>query len=148
MAFNDLVPKYQNGKLIGWTCSRCGWSYQRDVFLTDVDAVARARIEFLGHTCGPSEGRTAANRWSYFLLSKVCGFESAGVFVIDPQTMTECGTEDEAENAFRSFSLVNFAEECGSKLGPGERLVSVSKVLSQCDSLGNTTEIMRADLKL
>lgn len=68
--------------------------------------------------------------------------------MIDPQTVTECATEDEAENAFHNFSLVNFAEECRGKMGPGERLVSVSKVVSQCDEFGNTTEIMRDDLKL
>jgi hypothetical protein len=97
MEFNELTPKYQKGDLIGWTCSRCGWSCQRDV---------------------------------------------------DPQTAREYATEDEAEDAFHGFGLADFAEECRAKLQPGEHLVSVSKVMSQCDELGNTSEIMRDDWKL
>ena len=54
MDFNDLIPKYQNGALIGWTCSRCGWLCQRDVDLAEIDDMARARAEFLNHTCGLS----------------------------------------------------------------------------------------------
>ena len=148
MEFNNLIPEYQNGNLIGWTCSRCGWSCERDAQLAEIDAVAKARAEFLDHTCILSGGTTEAKRWSYFLLSKVRVFESAGVLVVDPQTVREYGTEDEVEDAFNAFSLADFAEECRTKLQPGDHLVSVSKVVSQCDELGNTTEVMRDDLKI
>lgn len=151
MNFNDLVPAYQNGNLAGWTCSRCGWSYERDIHLADIDALAIARAEFINHTCSPSakpeSGGTAAQH-SYFLLSKVCGFESGGVLVVDPQTVKEFGTEDEAENAFYEFSLTNFADECQTKLQGEGRLVFVSKVVSECDVLGNTHDVMRDDLKV
>jgi hypothetical protein len=149
MEFNDLTPKYQKGDLIGWTCSRCGWSCQRDFSLEEIDDVARARAEFLDHTCSLSGGTPDnAPKWSYFLLSKVRVFESAGVFVVDPQTVQEYGTEDEAEDAFHTFDLADFAEECRTKLQPEDHLISVSKVVSECDELGNTHEIMRDDLKL
>jgi hypothetical protein len=148
MEFNELIPKYQKGVLIGWNCSRCGWSCRRDVDLAEIDDVARARAEFLDHTCSLSGGTSGAKNWSYFLLSKVRAFESAGVLVVDPQTVREYGIEDEAEDAFHAFDLAAFAEECRSKLQPGEHLVSVSKVVSQCDELGNTSEITRADFKL
>ena len=148
MEFNNLIPKYQNGNLIGWTCSRCRWSCERDAQLVEIDAVARARAEFLDHTCSLSGGTAEARKWSYFLLSKVRVFESAGMLVVDPQTVREYGTEDEAENAFYAFRLPDFAEECRTRLERGDQLISVSKVVSQCDELGNTTEIMRDDLKL
>ncbi len=152
MNFNDLIPAYQNGALTGWTCSRCGWSHERDIHLADIDALAIARAEFFNHTCsfseaGPESGKADA-RGSYFLLSKVCGFASGGALVVDPKTVREYGTEDEAENAFYDFSLANFADECRSKLRPEEGLVFVSKVVSECDELGNTHEIMRDDLKV
>lgn len=148
MEFNELIPTYQKGALIGWNCSRCGWSCQRDVDLAEIDDVARARAEFLDHTCSLSGGTSGAKNWSYFLLSKVRVFESAGVLVVDPQMVREYGTEDEAEDAFHAFSLADFTEECRRRLEPGDQLISVSKVVSQCDELGNTSEIMRADLKL
>ena len=153
MNFDDLVPKYQNGAMTGWTCARCGWPYERDIDLAHIDALAIARAEFLNHTCNPSEaslgsGRTDAEVGTYFLLSKVCGFESGGVIVVDTQAVREFGTEDEVENAFYDFSLANFADECRSKLRREERLVFVSKVVSECDELGNTHEIMRDDLKV
>src|SRR5579863_4934156 len=148
MEVNDLIPKYQNGTLIGWSCSRCVWSCHRDVDLAEIDDVARARAEFFDHTCSLSGGTTEANRWSYFLLSKVRVFESAGMLVVDPQTVQAYGTENEAEDAFHDFCLADFAEECRAKVQPGEHLVSVSKVVSQCDELGNTSEVMRDDLKL
>lgn len=148
MEFNELIPTYQKGDLIGWTCSRCGWSCQRDFDLSEIDDVTRARAEFLDHTCSLSGGTPDAQKWSYFLLSKVRVFESAGVLVVDPQSVREYGTEDEAEDAFHAFGLADFAEECRAKLQPGEHLVSVSKVVSQCDELGNTSEIMRDDFKL
>ena len=110
--------------------------------------MARARAEFLGHTCSLSEGTTDSQKWSYFVLSKVTVFESAGVLVVDTQAVREYGTEDEVEDAFHAFSLADFAEECRAKLQPEEHLVSVSKVVSQCDELGNTREIMRDDLRL
>ena len=44
--------------------------------------MARARAEFLNHTCSLSGGATDAEKWSYFLLSKVRVFESAGVLVV------------------------------------------------------------------
>jgi len=149
MEFNELIAKYQKGDLIGWSCSRCGWSCHRDVDVAERDDVVRARAEFLGHTCSLTGGTPDnAPKWSYFLLSKVQVFGSAGVLVVDPQTVQEYGTEDEAEDAFHGFSLADFAEECRAKLQPGEHLVSVSKVMSQCDELGNTSEIMRDDWKL
>jgi len=149
MEFNELIPKYQKGDLVGWACSRCGWSCQRDFDLAEIDDVARARAEFLAHTCSLTGGTPDnAPKWYYFLLSKVRVFESAGVIVVDPQTVQEYGTEDEAEDAFHGFGLADFAEECRAKLQPGEHLVSVSKVMSQCDELGNTSEIMRDDWKL
>jgi len=148
MEFNHLIPEYQNGNLIGWTCLRCGWSCQRDFDLAEIDDVARVRAQFLHHTCILSGARADAQKWSYFLLSKVRVFESAGVLVVDPQTVQEYGTEDEAENAFYAFRLADFAEECRTKLQPGEHLVSVSKVVSQCDEPGKATEVMRDDLKL
>ena len=83
-----------------------------------------------------------------FLAELVCGFESGGALVVDTQAVREYGTEDEAENAFYDFSLANFAEECRSKLRPEESLVFVSKVVSECDELGKTHEIMRDDLKV
>ena len=61
--------------------------------------MAKARAAFLDHTCILSGGTTEANKWSYFLLSKVRVFESAGVLVVDPQTVREYGTEDEVEDA-------------------------------------------------
>lgn len=148
MEFNDLTAKYQTSKLIGWTCSRCGWSCQRDIDLAEIDDVARARAEFLGHTCSLSGGTTAAQAWSYFLFSKVQVFESAGVLVVDAQTVREYGTEDEVDEAFHGFGLADFAEECRAKLQPSERLVAVGKVVSLCDELGNTSEIMRDDLRV
>jgi hypothetical protein len=148
MDFNDLIRKYRNGDQIGWTCSRCGWSCERDVQLAEIDDVARVRAEFLDHTCSPSVDTADAKNWSYFLLSKVRVFESAGVLVVDPQAVQEYGTEDEAEDAFHAFDLADFAEECRTKLQPGDHLISVSKVVSECDELGNTHEIMRDDLKL
>jgi hypothetical protein len=105
-------------------------------------------LSFLDHTCNVSGATADAQNWSYFLLSKVRVLESAGVIVVDPQTVQEYGTEDEAEDAFHDFCLADFAEECRDKLQPGDHLVSVSKVVSQCDELGNTSEIMRGDLKL
>jgi hypothetical protein len=149
MEFNEFIPKYQKGDLVGWTCSRCGWSCQRDFDLAEIDDVARARAEFLGHTCSLTGGTPGnAPKWSYFLLSKVQVFESAGVLVVDPQTVQEYGTEDEAEDAFHTFDLADFAEECRTKLQPEGHVISVSKVVSECDELGNTHEIMRDDLKL
>ena len=119
MEFNNLISEYQNGNLIGWTCSRCGWSCQRDAQLAEIDAVAKARAEFLHHTCIPSRGTTEANKWSYFLLSTVRVFESAGKLVVDPQTVREYGTEDEVEDAFNAFSLADFAEECRVQTAAG-----------------------------
>lgn len=148
MEVNDLISEYRNGTLIGRSCSRCGWSCHRDVDVAEIDGVARARAEFLDHPCSVSGAATDAQKWSYFLLSQVRVFESAGVIVVDPQTVQEYGTEDEAEDAFHGFGLANFAEECRAKLQPGEHLVSVSQVMSQCDELGNTSEIMRDDWKL
>ena len=55
MNFNDLIPTYENGNLVGWTCSRCAWSHKRDVRLADIDALAIARAEFFSHTCGLPE---------------------------------------------------------------------------------------------
>src|SRR5260370_33861636 len=110
--------------------------------------MARARAEFWDHTCSLSSGTSGAKNWSYLLLSKVRVFESAGVLVVDPQMVREYGTEDEAEDAFQAFDLAAFAEECRTKLQPGDHLVSVSKVVSQCDELGNTNEVMRNDLKI
>lgn len=151
--FNDLIPAYQNGALTGWTSKRCEWSYKRDIHLADIDALAIARAEFFNHTCNPSEvrpgsGRDDASVGSYFLLSKVCGFESGGVLVVDTQAVREYGTEDEAESAFYDFGLANFADECRNKLRPDERLAFVSKVVSECDELGNVNEIMRDDLRV
>jgi hypothetical protein len=151
MNFNDLIPTYENGNLVGWTCSRCAWSHTRDIHLADIDALAIARAEFFNHTCGLSEvgpgcGKAHARR-SYLLLSKVCGFEAGGVLVVDSQTIGEYGTEDEVEKAFHDFSLAHFAEECEGKLGPTETVVFVSKVVSECDEAGNTREITRDDLK-
>jgi len=149
--FNDLIPAYENGSVVGWICSRCAWSHKRDMHLADIDALAIARAEFFNHTCdlfevGPGCGKAPARR-SYLLLSKVCGFESGGVLVVDSQTMGEYGTEDEAEKAFYDFSLAHFSEECEGKLGPTETVVFVSKVVSECDEAGNTREILRDDLK-
>lgn len=147
--FNDLVPAYKNANLVGWTCSRCGWSYERDTHLPDIDALAIARAEFLNHICGRSEaGNRESAGFSYFLLSKVCGFESGGVLVVDPQAVKEFATEEEIENAFHNFSLETFADECRTKLKPEETLVFVSKVGSECDERGNVHEIMRDDLKV
>jgi hypothetical protein len=151
MNFNDLIPTYENGSLVGWTCSRCAWSHKRDIHLAGIDALAIARAEFFNHTCGLSEvgcgsGKAQA-RGSYLLLSKVCGFESGGVLVVDSQTMGEYGTEDEAEKAFHDFRLAHFAEECEAKLGPTETVVFVSKIVSECDEAGKTREITRDDLK-
>jgi hypothetical protein len=70
------------------------------------------------------------------------------MLVVDPQTVREYGTEDEVEDAFNALSLADFAGECRAKVQPGEHLISVSKVVSQCDELGNTSEVMRDDLKL
>lgn len=148
MEFNDLIAKYQNDELIGWSCSRCDWSCQRDIDLAEIDDVARARAEFLGHTCSSPGATTARQPWSYFLLSKVRVFESAGVLVVDAQAVQEYGTEDEVDEAFHHFRLADFAAECGAKLQPSERLVSVSKVVSLCDEFGNTSEIIRDDLRI
>jgi hypothetical protein len=49
MNFNDLIPTYENGTLVGWTCSRCAWSNKRDIHLADIDALAVARAEFFNH---------------------------------------------------------------------------------------------------
>ena len=119
--------------------------------LADIDALGIARAEFLNHTCAPSGSQPESEadvRRSYFLLTKVCGFESGDVLVVDPQAVKEFGTEDEAESAFYDFSLANFADECRGRLNPEERLVFVSKVVSECDEKGNTHEIMRDDLKV
>ena len=75
-------------------------------------------------------------------------FELAGVLVVDPQAVQEYGTEDEAEEAFYAFDLSDFAEECRRNLQEGDHLVSVSKVVSQCDELGNASEVIRDDLKM
>jgi hypothetical protein len=152
MNFDDLIPGYQNGELTGWTCSRCGWSCDRDIHLADIAALTIARAEFADHTCGFSEVRPEPSRagagGSYFLLSKVCGLESCGALLVDTQAVREYGTEDEVETVFYDFSLANFADECRSRLRPEESLVFVSKVVSECDELGNTHEIMRGDLKV
>ncbi len=154
MDFNELIPAYQDGTLTGWTCSRCGWSYQRDIHLADIDALALARAEFLNHTCisgGARSGQPSADAGGghlYFLLTKVCGFESGGVLVVDTQPVREYGTEDEAEDAFHDFSLSDLANECRIRLRPEESLVFVSKVVSECDEFGNTHEIMRDDLRV
>ncbi len=42
MEFKSLVPRYENERLIGWTCSRCEWTCERDVSLSDIDALAVA----------------------------------------------------------------------------------------------------------
>jgi len=55
MELNDLVPEYKNGELVGWICSRCGWKIERDSGVPEIDDLARARAEFLNHTCNPSE---------------------------------------------------------------------------------------------
>lgn len=55
MELDDLLPEYQNGELVGWTCSRCGWAIKRDNSLLEIDNLARARAEFLDHSCSPSE---------------------------------------------------------------------------------------------
>jgi hypothetical protein len=128
MNFNDLIPTYENGALVGWTCSRCAWSHKRDIHLADMDALAIARAEFFNHTCGlfeagPGCGRAQARR-SYLLLSKVCRFDSGGILVVDSQSVAEYGTEDEGEKAFHDFSLALFAEECEGKLGPTETVFS------------------------
>jgi len=117
MDFNELIPAYQDGTLTGWTCSRCGWSYQRDIQLAEIDALAIAHAEFLNHTCisrkvGSGQPKTTGGTRSYFTLSKACGFESGDVLVVDDQPVREYGTEDEAENGFHDFSLPDFA-------GPG-----------------------------
>jgi len=46
-------------------------------------------------------------------------FESAGVIVVDPQTVQEYGTEDEAEGAFHAFGLADFAVECRANCSRG-----------------------------
>jgi hypothetical protein len=56
MEVDDLLPEYHNGELVGWTCSRCGWTIKRNNSLPEIDDLARARGEFLDHTCSPSEG--------------------------------------------------------------------------------------------
>jgi hypothetical protein len=122
-----------------------------DIHLADIDALAVARAEFFNHTCGlsevgPESGKAQSGK-SYLLLSKVCGFESGGVLVVDSQTVGEYGTEDDAEKAFHDFSLALFAEECEGKLGPTETVVFLNKVVSDCDEAGNTREVMRDDLK-
>lgn len=81
--------------------------------------MARARAEFLDHDCSVPGATADAQKWAYFLLSKVRVFESAGVIVVDPQTVQEYGTEDEAEDAFHAFGLADFAEKCRAKLQPG-----------------------------
>jgi hypothetical protein len=89
-----------------------------------------------------SEGRP------YFLLSRASAFESGGVLVVDPQAVKECRTEDEVETAFNELSLPDFAAQYRGQLRAGERLVSVSKIVSLCDQNGNSSEVARDDLKV
>jgi hypothetical protein len=51
MEFNDLTADCTNYELMGWHCSLCGWRYEKDVRLADIDALAFARAEFLNHAC-------------------------------------------------------------------------------------------------
>jgi len=51
MEFNELIADYTQYTLTGWHCSRCGWRYEKDGGLADIDALALARAEFLNHTC-------------------------------------------------------------------------------------------------
>jgi hypothetical protein len=51
--FDELIADYTDYTLTGWHCSRCGWRYEKDNRLADIDALALARAEFLNHTCGP-----------------------------------------------------------------------------------------------
>jgi hypothetical protein len=48
---NNLFPSYVAGEVVGWTCSRCGWTTKRDFNLSNIDALAIARAEFLSHSC-------------------------------------------------------------------------------------------------
>jgi len=51
--FNELIADYTDYTLTGWHCSGCGWRYEKDKRLADIDALALASAEFLNHTCGP-----------------------------------------------------------------------------------------------
>ena len=54
MEFNELIAEYTEYTLTGWHCSRCGWKFEKDGRLADIDALALARAEFLNHTCSAS----------------------------------------------------------------------------------------------
>ncbi len=55
MEFNNLLPEYKNGQLVGWFCSKCQWRLRRDSDVPEIDDLARARAEFLNHTCNLSD---------------------------------------------------------------------------------------------
>ena len=50
--FTELIADYKDYTLNGWHCSRCGWRFEKDNRLADIDAFALARAEFLNHNCG------------------------------------------------------------------------------------------------